>query len=304
MHVMNPQNFLFTCHPFTWAWVLLACAWVVLWMPERRSKSVAAWGLVVVGFSLMLVGFACRMMIARRAPVTNMYESILWAALGIVLFAMGFQARHRSHSVFQCALPVAVAALILADSHIFDTSLQPLPPILRSPFWLVTHVISITLSYAAFALSMGCGHWIICQRWRGKSVSLTQTLHRSLQIGVGLLAIGILMGGIWAQSAWGRFWGWDPKETWALITLLCYLVVLHGKIAGWWGSFGLAVGSILAFQTVLMAWYGVNFLLGQGLHSYGFGSGGFRYVLCFGLAEWLFVTATFAFTKDTIQHKI
>lgn len=243
----------------------------------------------------MLAGFACRMLIAQRAPVTNMYESILWAALGIVFFAMIFQARPRLHGVFQCALPIAIVALILADSHLFDAAIQPLPPILRHSFWLVTHVTSITLSYAAFALALGCGHWIIWQRWRGKPSALAQTLHRSLQIGVGLLVLGTILGGLWAQSAWGRFWGWDPKETWALITLLCYLALLHGRFAGWWGGFGLAVGSILAFQAVLMAWYGVNFLLGQGLHSYGFGMGGSRYVLGFGLAEGLFVAAAFAF---------
>jgi len=87
------------------------------------------------------------------------------------------------------------------------------------------------------------------------------------------------MGGVWASYSWGRFWGWDPKETWALIAVLCYLAVFHGRVAGWLDSFGVAFWSSIAFLSVIMAWYGVNFVLGVGLHSYGFGGGGLPYVL-------------------------
>jgi hypothetical protein len=110
-----------------------------------------------------------------------------------------------------------------------------------------------------------------------------------LQIGVLLLATGTILGGVWANYSWGRFWDWDPKETWALITLLGYLIVLHGRIAGKWAGFGMAMGAVLAFQGVLMAWYGVNFVLGVGLHSYGFGTGGFGWALLFVAAEIGFV---------------
>ena len=89
-----------------------------------------------------------------------------------------------------------------------------------------------------------------------------------------LLTTGIILGGIWAHFSWGRFWGWDPKETWALIALMCYVVPLHGRLVGWLKDFGMAVTSVVAFNAVLMAWYGVNFVLGTGLHSYGFASGG------------------------------
>jgi len=101
------------------------------------------------------------------------------------------------------------------------------------------------------------------------------------------------LGALWAQSAWGRFWSWDPKETWALVTLLLYLGLLHGRIAGLWGGFGLAAGCIFAFQAVLMTWYGVNCLLSKGLHSYGFGAGSFRYLLSFAVAECLFIVAVY-----------
>ena len=103
-------------------------------------------------------------------------------------------------------------------------------------------------------------------------------LYRALQVGTLFLAVGTMLGGVWASYSWGRFWGWDPKETWALIALLGYLAILHGRMVGWFKDFGTAVGSLLGFLLVLMAWYGVNFVLGTGLHSYGFGSGGYAYV--------------------------
>src|SRR5438876_8624661 len=114
-------------------------------------------------------------------------------------------------------------------------------------------------------------------------------LYRVLQLGVLLLAAGTILGGVWANYSWGRFWGWDPKETWALIALLCYILALHGRLAGWWTQFGLAVASVVCFLAVLMAWYGVNFVLGKGLHSYGFGIGGETYVAIFVLLDLLFV---------------
>ena len=112
-----------------------------------------------------------------------------------------------------------------------------------------------------------------------------------MQFGVVLLAAGTLLGGVWADYSWGRFWGWDPKEVWALIALLGYVVLLHMRYVGWVGQFGFAVGCVVSFLFVAMAWYGVNFVLGAGLHSYGFGNGGVQYVGIFTLAEIAFVIA-------------
>jgi ABC-type transport system involved in cytochrome c biogenesis permease subunit len=102
---------------------------------------------------------------------------------------------------------------------------------------------------------------------------ISNFIYRAIQVGVLLVAAGTFLGGWWADKSWGRFWGWDPKEVWALITLLVYLVPLHGRFAGWINTFGLVVSSVVCFGSVLMAWYGVNFVLGVGLHSYGFGDG-------------------------------
>ena len=103
---------------------------------------------------------------------------------------------------------------------------------------------------------------------------LTNYIYRTMQVGVLLIAAGTILGGVWADYSWGRFWGWDPKEVWALITLLVYLVPLHGRFAGWVNTFGLVMASVVCFLSVIMAWYGVNFVLGVGLHSYGFVEGG------------------------------
>ncbi len=161
-------------------------------------------------------------------------------------------------------------------------------------------------SNAAFALAMGVAHIALGRVILGREVSSTfyHYIYRVLQVGVLLLACGTILGGVWANYSWGRFWNWDPKETWALITLLAYLIVLHGRIAGKWQGFGLAVGAVLCFLSVLMAWYGVNFVLGTGLHSYGFGTGGFRYVIVAVAADLLFVTlALLRYRKVTaISH--
>ena len=285
-------------HPFRWAWILYAAAGIALLVlrdGKARTGYRLAWMLVAGGFLLQAAGLASRVLIAGRPPVTNMYESVIWVAFGTILFALLFELRFRAATFLLGAIPVAVASLILADSQpvILDTSIHPLTPVLRDNFWLTTHVLTITLSYAAFALALGVAHVALVQVIRGRTPSgeLYGYLYKTLQVGVLLLAIGTILGGVWANYSWGRFWDWDPKETWALTALLGYLFLLHGRISGMWGGFGLAIGSVLAFQSVLMAWYGVNFVLGAGLHSYGFGSGGFPLVAAFVACELLFTGA-------------
>ncbi len=283
-------------HPIRWAWILYLAAGVVLMMAGKTQAGYAAgWALAGAGFLMQVAGFMARVIIAGRPPVTNMYESVIWVAFGTVLFAFIFEAIHRSRIFLLAAVPVAVVSLILADTQpmAISRSITPLVPVLRDNFWLTTHVLTITLSYGAFALALGIGHIALGTVIKGgkPTPALYNYLYRVLQIGVLLLAVGTILGGVWANYSWGRFWDWDPKEVWALITLLAYLFVLHGRIAGKWGGFGMAVGAILCFQSVIMAWYGVNFVLGVGLHSYGFGSGGFGYALTFVLVELAFVAA-------------
>jgi ABC-type transport system involved in cytochrome c biogenesis permease subunit len=243
-----------------------------------------------------IYGFILRAWIAERAPVTNMYETVVCLALGIAVFALIFEAIYRARLYAIAAAPLAVLTLILADllPSVLNPSINPLPPVLRDNFWLVTHVVTIMLGYAAFALALGLAHIILgWYLFKPATINEKTELHflnyRVLQLGILFLAAGTILGGVWANYSWGRFWGWDPKETWALIALLLYIGALHGKIAGWWGNFGLAVASAVCFNGILMAWYGVNFVLGAGLHSYGFGGGGVGWVSAVIAADLLFV---------------
>jgi cytochrome c-type biogenesis protein CcsB len=281
-------------HPFRWAWIFYATAGLLMiFLPQGRAGYTAGWIFAGAGFLCQVAGFTSRILIAGRPPVTNMYESILWVAFGTILFALVFEAIYRSRYFLLGAVPVAVVSLILADTQplALNRSIEPLQAVLRDNFWLSTHVLTITLSYAAFALALGIGHIVLGTIIAGRkpSAALYSALYRAIQVGVLLVATGTILGGVWANYSWGRFWDWDPKETWALITLLSYLFVLHGRIAGKWGGFGLAVGSVLCFQCVVMAWYGVNFVLGVGLHSYGFGTGGLGWAIAFVAAELAFV---------------
>jgi ABC-type transport system involved in cytochrome c biogenesis permease subunit len=172
-----------------------------------------------------------------------------------------------------------------------DPTIRPLVPVLRSNYWLTIHVLTITLSYGAFMLAMGISNVALfrfTQAVKSPSAILDQAIlnlntlsYRALMFGTVLLAAGTILGGVWADYSWGRFWGWDPKEVWALIALLAYMAVLHGRYAGWVGKFAFPLWTVICFSTVVMAWYGVNFILGAGLHSYGFSTGGQAFVMVF-----------------------
>ena len=265
---------------------------------RKRGRALLNIGVAVaiLGLAFQAAGIVMRCMIASRPPVTNMYESIIWVSFAVSFFGMIFFVRYRAPIYLLAALPVTLIALLLVHQMpiAMPSSIDPLVPVLRDNFWLTIHVLTITLSYAAFALAMGFGHILLWRYARNPAAARADApmhfwLYRVLQLGVLLLAAGTILGGVWANYSWGRFWGWDPKETWALIALLCYILALHGRLAGWWTQFGLAVASVVCFLAVLMAWYGVNFVLGKGLHSYGFGIGGETYVAIFVALDLLFV---------------
>jgi cytochrome c-type biogenesis protein CcsB len=277
--------------PFRWAWVLYTIAFCLLLLfnvTGTRLAKYLSFGTLGGAFVLHAYGFALRCLIAGRPPVTNMYESVIWVTWGCVLFSLVIWAFYKNAVIPNAAVAFAIVGLVLADNLplALDPSIQPLEPVLRSNYWLTIHVLTITLSYAAFALSLCLGNVVLGNYlFRPTSTGLIQTyslyMYRAIQIGVVLLATGTILGGVWADYSWGRFWGWDPKEVWALIALLLYLAVLHGRFTGWLKGFGFVATTVVSFLGVLMAWYGVNFVLGVGLHSYGFGSGGIQYVLAY-----------------------
>lgn len=292
-----------TMHPFRWAWILLLLSFLMILMYAkegglRRKLYVPAIILFLLSLVLQIVGFILRSMISGRAPVTNMYEVVVCMAFGAVLFGLIFELKYRNRYFALAASAVGVLALVLADNlpAVLDPGIKPLVPVLRSNFWLTLHVVTITLGYAAFMLALSIGHivlgWCMFKPDDGKMIDrLTLFNYQSMQVGLLFLTAGTILGGVWANYAWGRFWGWDPKETWSLIAILCYLVVMHGRHTGWMRDFSLNVASILCFQAIIMAAYGVNYVLGKGLHSYGFGTGGQGAVAGYVVFEFLFVVA-------------
>jgi len=221
-------------------------------------------------------------------------------------------------------------------SPIWHKDISPMTVVLRDNFWLTIHVLTITASYAAGTLALGLGNialaYYLCGRYRDPSqptagmaghrpadgyAAPAATLHRrppevcntlgafiykAMQVAVVLLAAGTIFGALWADVSWGRFWSWDNKEVWALASLLVYLTILHGRFAGWLSNFGLAVGTVIGASAIVMAWYGVNFWLPMGRHSYATGAGGAIWVGLAVLANWLFALAAAA--RYTVETRV
>jgi len=274
--------------PFRFGWGLMLVAATGMWL---RSAAQWRWlyfgGLAayVAGLVAVAIGFGLRIAIAGRPPVTNMYESVIYVGASVAVLGLVLELVSRKKFILTAAATVTTVVLVLADNCpvVLDPAVRPLEPVLRSNFWLVAHVMTITLSYAAFALALGIanitlGYYLLGWNDQPAIRSLSRFTYQAVQIGVWLLSAGILLGGVWADYSWGRFWGWDPKEVWALVALLGYLAVLHARFAGWASHRGLAALTVACFSLVVAAWYGVNFVLGVGLHSYGFGGGGQGYV--------------------------
>ncbi len=303
--------------PFLWAWVLYliaALVWIVPIMSkkEKQRKTFTNLGLALTysGVLVHIFGFILRMIVSGRPPVSNMYESIVWVSFGCFVFATYLYVKTKQPVVMSTASALAAICLIAADAApaAMDPGIHTLVPVLRSNAWLTIHVLTITLSYAAFALSLGIGNVALYHYIRGgagsnkKIFDLNLLSYRAMQFGVVLIAAGTILGGVWADYSWGRFWGWDPKEVWALIVLLAYVAILHGRFAGWVGQFGFAALSVVCFLSVLMAWYGVNFVLGAGLHSYGFSSqSGLTWVAGFCLLQLIYVFVAYVSSRKKIK---
>jgi len=299
--------------PFHWSWIFYLSASILLTLSIFANPGWAGrlqkLGFLIsaVGFISHICGMSFRSYVAGRPPVTNMYESIVWVSFGVMVFAYIIYSRQRQAVILATACAWAAFTLLSADASpsIMDPGIHPLVPVLRSNFWLMIHVMTITLSYAAFMLSLGLANLTLFHYIQGdptgqsaRVLNLNQLAYRAMQFGVVLLAGGTILGGVWADYSWGRFWGWDPKEVWALCALLTYLSILHARFTGWIGQFGFAAATVLAFLSVVMAWYGVNFVLGVGLHSYGFSNGGQGVVGLFCLAQIAYV-AVAAIRKRT-----
>lgn len=263
--------------PFRVARALYVAACVLLLLGLRKARQRAAMiGMVLLSIAAALHAgdMAIRVILGGRPPVSNFYETMLWLPFVGVVLALIFERIYRMRYFGIAASMLAAITLALADRVPLDSSIAPVVAVLRSNLWLTIHVLTIVASYGALALATVLAHiyGVIFLKQRNHSTlrSLDLLLYRAIQVGVVLLAGGIMLGAVWANASWGRYWGWDPKETWALITLLWFLAALHGRFAGWLKGIGVALATISGFFLLLMTYYGVSFYL-VGLHSYAGG---------------------------------
>ncbi len=268
--------------PFTWAWIGFIAGAILAGVGLARGSALAhRLGLVflVLGLIALLSGLGLRIYLSNdHAAVGTLYDTFPFVAgiAGILGVAFALFTR-KPVFVIAAGLTAGLCAMVgeaLPPDH--GNYLAPLQPVLRSRFWLWLHVKTIVGSYGAFLLAWGMGN---VEMWRAVANRSkvqkddARAIYRVLQIGVVMCTAGTLLGGVWADASWGRFWGWDPKEVWALVIILVYLVPLHLKYIGAVSSTGLAAWAVFGFLSVVMSWYGVNFLLGAGLHAYATSSG-------------------------------
>ena len=287
--------------PFLWSWITMLAALILLAVSLVSGKRLwYAAGLTAYAASLAMqvYGFTLRIAISGRAPVSNMYETVIFVAFMSALFALLLELIYRKNVFALAGAAVSTLGLVLADQLpvALDPKISPMVPVLRTNYWLTVHVLTIVSSYAGGTLAWGLGNLTLVLLVFGKAQpdtvkALGHYTYRALQIAVLLLASGTFLGGWWAAESWGRFWGWDPKEVGALIALVCYVIPLHARYLGWIKDLGLAVSAILCYASILLSWYVVNFMVASGLHSYGFGAGGAAWVLWASLLniEWLLV---------------
>jgi cytochrome c-type biogenesis protein CcsB len=290
-------------------WLMAAIATVVAlllilarWILRLKLFTYLAAVAIVWAVAEQAIGFSLRVVILGRAPVTNTYEAILW--LGVVALACGLvgQAINRKSWYLSAGLAASLIALLFAQLVPLSSQTNSLPAVLRSNYWLIIHVMTIVASYGAFLLSAVLGHAflirdVLLRRKPDPQARLIVQTYRVMQIGLILLTAGTILGGVWAAESWGRFWGWDPKETWSLISIVVYFVMLHARYCGWIKDFGLAVASIGGFLAIVWCFYGVNYVMATGLHSYGFGSGGEVWVAAWAVAEIVFISACFIMAR-------
>lgn len=249
--------------------VLLAAGLLMLAAGRRRWVVMAAKGVTITALIWLLSVMALRWVVAAHWPLTNGPESM--ETMALVTLIAGMWLMRRLGVMLPMAMIVAAMALAVAAMSGNATVISPLMPVLNSPL-LSVHVLVIMTAYALLAIILLLSLGVMAARGgKGKTVAANRLSQMSLMLlypAVFLLAAGIFIGAIWANQSWGRYWGWDPKETWALITMIVYSVPLHWRRIGWlrrprW----LAIYLSLSFLSVLITYFGVNFLLG-GLHSY------------------------------------
>ncbi|MBQ7568931.1 c-type cytochrome biogenesis protein CcsB, partial [bacterium] len=264
-----------TLHIAIFLYLASLTASLALWLSqaprlEQISRSAFCAGAIVHTANLLI-----RTYYAGRLPYTNLYESLLIFAWGIAAISLYIIIKRGMTALATVTLPTIAAALVYASQ--MDSAINPLPPALHSG-WLFVHVTLAIVSYGAFAVSGGLGLlYLIAKRAEQRQHSypaflpaldtIDSMIFATVLLAFPCLLLVIVTGSIWAQQAWGSYWSWDPKETWALITAIVYAVFIHSRLRWHWQGSRSAWFAIVGFITVLFCYLGVNLLM-SGLHSY------------------------------------
>lgn len=268
------------------AYILASAAYLGGLLFKTQKFWLAGRILCVCGVMLHLLATLLRWYASHQvgmghAPLTNMYESLVFFALSVALINLFFEHRFRLHTLGAFVMPVAAVSMAYASfSDRVDASIKPLLPALQSN-WLIGHVVTCFIGYGAFAVAAGLGAmYLLKNRAASPNAAdrqnalvqelddLDEFVHKTIIFGFLWLTAGIISGAVWANEAWDTYWNWDPKETWSLITWFFYAFTLHARFTGGKSGCFLAWMALFGFVAVLFTYFGVNFLL-SGLHSYG-----------------------------------
>ncbi len=272
--------------PVTWSLIafllsfLAACA---LWLrPRSRWLHRGTSGLVALATGLLVAAIVMRCMIRGRPPVSTLYETVLFVTAVGALVALCVEWINRERIAISAAAFLGMVGLFVANGYETldkQDTMPSLVAVLDTNFWLATHVTAITTGYSAGMLAAVLASGYLLAKLlrfrsgdRGFYSSLGRMVYGVLCFGVIFATVGTILGGIWANESWGRFWGWDPKENGALLIVLSQLIILHARMAGILREHGTCMAAAFGGTVVAFSWWGVN-LLGVGLHSYGFTSG-------------------------------
>ena len=242
------------------------------------ASIIAFIGLITQTVGLILRWFESYKMGIGHAPLSNLYESLIFFSWTIVLLYLIIEWRIKNKNLGAFVIPFAFFSITFASfSPNVNARIQPLIPALQSN-WLISHVITCFFGYAALTIACGLGIMYLLKGLErtekprlffrllpGREI-LDELIYHSVVIGFIFLTLGIITGSVWAYSAWGSYWSWDPKETWSLITWLIYAAMLHSRFVRGWKGKRMAIMSLIGFASVLFTYFGVNYL--PGLHSY------------------------------------
>lgn len=262
---------------------------------------------LIVGAIIHGTGISMRCFIMERPPVSSLYESIIFVAFIAVLLSIILELRNKnSLGIF---IGSTLGAILLFVSFGYEKdgdSMGMLVAVLDTNFWLATHVVTISIGYGCSLVASLLAHQFLFKKAFSKKAEpftklqqqvMLKNIHGTVLFSLFFTILGTILGGIWADQSWGRFWGWDPKENGALFLCLWLLFIVHGKLAGYFKNIAMAIMTGLTSVVVILAWFGVN-LLNIGLHSYGFTESIAQNILVFTLAEFFILGFFIIYLKD------